>query len=63
MDSWDTYLLEGARDPKWNRAGRVHDWRNHVPEHIRAIWDTFTEEQRFALVKWADECASAEEWD
>lgn len=49
--------------PDWANADKVHDWRNHVPEAVRAIWETFTPEQREALVSWAEELASAEEWD
>lgn len=50
-------------DPLWDHAGKVHDWRNHVGEGIRAIWHTFTPEQRMALAADADERASAEEWE
>lgn len=50
-------------DPHCEGAGKTHDWRNHVPEGVRAIWGTFTPEQRAALVAWADKLASDEEWD
>ncbi len=49
--------------PQWDEAGRVHDWRNHVPEAVQAIWTTFTAEQRAALVDWAEGLADREEWD
>ena len=53
---------QGA-DPEWHKPGKVHDWRNHVPEEVQRIWRTFTPEQRVAIVNWADGLASAEEWD
>ncbi|SFF17074.1 hypothetical protein [Methylobacterium sp. yr596] len=58
--------LEDARagaDPLWAHPDKVHDWRNHVPEAVQAIWGTFTAEQRIALVDWAEGLAEREEWD
>lgn len=49
--------------PDWSRAGRVHDWRNHVGERVRAIWPTLTPDQRTALALDAGERASDEEWE
>lgn len=53
----------GVENPQWNKAGRVHDWRNHVGERVQAIWETFTLEQKVALAEDADERASGEHWD
>lgn len=50
-------------NPKWDEADRVHDWRNYISEELRAIWDTFTPEQKRAIAKSADEQASRETWD
>ncbi len=49
--------------PHWGDAGKIHDWRNYVPEPVQALWWTFTPEQRSALVDWADDWASREDWD
>ena len=57
------WLKEQAVEPKWNEAGKVHDWRNHVPPDIRKMWGSFMVVQRYALVAWADELASNEHWD
>jgi hypothetical protein len=54
---------EPWRDPQWDKAGRVHDWRNHISEEIEAMWDTFTDAQKAALYRQAQELASAEEWE
>jgi hypothetical protein len=50
-------------NPKWNEAGRVHDWRNHVGDAIKELWFTFTDVQKQAI--WEDACerASSEHWD
>ncbi len=44
-------------------ADRVHDWRNHVGEKVKAIWQSFTPEQRRAIYEDAEECAASEDWD
>lgn len=50
-------------DPEWNKATRVHDWRNHAPQPVKELWPTFTDQQRTALEAWAETLASAEEWE
>ncbi len=50
-------------DPRWEEAGRVQDWRNHVPEHIKCKWEEMSDSLKHDLYLWAEELASAEEWD
>jgi hypothetical protein len=50
-------------EPQWERAGKVHDWRNHVGDEIAAMWSTFTAEQRAALARQAEYLARSEEWE
>lgn len=59
FDDWYRKTLADVdlNDPRWADAGRVHDWRNHIHSRIQAIWDTFTAEQRAALVMVAIEAA------
>lgn len=53
-----------ARAPTdWTEGGRVHNWRNHIGDRIRLIWETFTEDQKVGLILDADERASNESWD
>lgn len=58
MSDPDTYLT-----PDWDGWGRVHNWRNYISEEVRAMWDTFTDEQKAALYRSAEEAAGMEEWD
>ncbi len=58
-----SHLREQALNPQWDKATKVHDWRNHVSENVKALWETFTEEQKYALVEQADDQASNEHWD
>ena len=59
----DGYLKKQALNPQWSKADRVHDWRNYISDHVRAMWDTFTDEQKFALVEMANERAGWEIWE
>lgn len=56
-------MIEPWDHPTWDRAGRVHDWRNYVPEEIRDMWFTFTQIQRKALYETFAKLAANEEWD
>lgn len=49
--------------PDWSKAGRVHDWRNHIGKNAKRIWATLTPEQRTALALDADFAADSEEWE
>ncbi len=57
------YEKRQARNPQWEKADKVHDWRNYISDNVKAIWDTFSNIQKFALLKQADDQASREEWD
>ena len=60
--SWDV-TVEPWDSPEWDEGGRVHNWRNHVPQQLRDIWDTFTEVQKKILYDTFDEIAGNERWD
>lgn len=57
-DDWTNPNFEAADPTK-----PVHDWRNHIGERTRALWHTFTDEQRKALRDDAEERAMDEVWD
>ncbi len=50
-------------DPRFEEAGRVHDWRNHVPEGLEQIWPRLNRETRAAVFVMASALADREEWD
>jgi len=58
-----TRTLVSWRDPEWEKANRVHDWRNYATEEIKRLWPSFTEEQQQAIFEMLDEFASREEWE
>lgn len=54
---------EELSHPDFENAGKVHDWRNHVGRETKALWPTFSAEQRRAIALDAGEQASNELWD
>lgn len=62
-DELSEYALASIANPRWAEATKVHDWRNHVPEEVQDLWPTFSEAQKRALYRWADNLASNEEWE
>lgn len=53
--------LEQIQKPLWEDAvGRAHDWRNHVPDRIRALWATFSQGHQEAIYRWTKDLASRE---
>lgn len=49
--------------PEWDKAGRVHDWKNYISDELRAMWGTFTDVQKQAIARQAEEAASNECWE
>lgn len=49
--------------PKWEEAGRVHDWRNYISDELQGMWESFTPEQRRAIGRNAQGIADNEEWE
>jgi len=59
----DTVPDEDCLDPDWSKGGRVHNWRNHVPDTVQAIWHTFTPTQRRVLAAAAEYDSGNEQWE
>jgi len=49
--------------PDWEGSGRIHNWRDHVGNNTQRIWNTFTREQKYAIMLDAERVADYEEWD
>lgn len=50
-------------DPQWDRAGRVHDWRNHVADAVKAAWPALSLDARVVAYGCARVAADREAWD
>jgi hypothetical protein len=62
--TWGRVEPDGSlADPQWAKAGRVHDWRNYVPQVIRIRWTDLSDDARAVAFVIADEAAAREEWD
>ena len=53
---------EELKAHRFDRAGKVHDWRNYIGERTRTHWLEFTSEQRRALAADAEDMAGLEDW-
>lgn len=49
--------------PDFAKAERVHDWRNYVPDEVRAAWPSLDDTARIAVYLTANARAMAEEWE
>jgi hypothetical protein len=49
--------------PCWQEAGRMHDWRNHIPEQLRRAWQRMPESARVAAYIVSAHEAEREDWD
>lgn len=56
-------ILNRLENPSWDASGRVHDWRNHVPQNLVNVWADLSIETRAAIYFIASEAASEEKWD
>lgn len=63
IGSYYSGTVEMLQMPEFENAGKVHDWRNHVWDAVRSIWETLSLEQRAAVAIDAKDRASNEEWD
>jgi hypothetical protein len=48
---------------EWQKAGRVHDWRNYVPQKLREGWLFLSPTERAIVSIMAEEQAGNESWD
>jgi len=47
----------------WDLGGRVHNWRNHVPDSVQIMWPELSREARIVAFICADASSDAEIWD
>ena len=57
------YLVTLGVDKTWHDIGKVHDWRNYVPDDVKRIWNTFEHYQQDAIQAMAQGMADKEEWN
>lgn len=49
--------------PDWSDKNRVHNWKNWVSDEVQQIWDSFTDEQKSAIGRMAEDRAASEIWE
>jgi hypothetical protein len=56
------YELEKILVPEWGKATKVHDWRNHVPDHIKNNWSVISLESKMIAYFMAEYASEQEHW-
>jgi len=56
-------ILQKLNSPNWNEGGRVHNWRNHIPEVVEKCWEQLPLAARVVAYVMAEKQASMEEWE
>lgn len=59
----DDDLPQDWLSPNWATVGRVHDWRNYIPESLQVRWFALSSETRMVAAALAQAQADREEWD
>ncbi len=60
--SWN-WVIDSITSPKWDKTGRVHDWRNYIPEELQRHWADYSIESQIVALVVADIQAMGEDWD
>lgn len=50
-------------NPNWKDISIVHNWRNHIPDLLKMIWNKLPLHVNIILYLHANEKASNENWD
>ncbi len=51
------------KDPEFDKAGYVNDWRAYVPDEVRTIWGELNTSARLSIILITDEVAHDEHWE
>lgn len=56
---------EEYQNPDWAEPDikYVHDWRAYIGADLRAMWSSFSDEQKYCIAKNAQLLANDEDWD
>jgi len=63
MDNIFENTIDCLKKPEFEKATKIHDWRNYVPDQLIEDWNNLTMRERQIIYFMAEERASIEEWD
>jgi hypothetical protein len=55
--------IGNMEEPQFAKAHKCHDWRNYIPDDVRAVWKSMTFESRIMAYLVAERQAKFENWD
>lgn len=57
-------ILSGiSSEQDWTSGGKVHNWKNYVPDYCKTRWPLLCQEARAMIFGMAYHQAEAENWD
>lgn len=56
-------IRDMLNNPQWENTQRIHDWRNYIPQEIRKLWDSLSEDSKMMAYYIAEEVATKEDWE
>lgn len=52
-----------VNNPQFDKATKVHDWRNHVDEIFKITWTELTQREKLIIASIAEGLADIEQWE
>lgn len=59
----ESEVLNAIANPEWTGADKIYDWRNHLPDDLRAEWPRLATESRLVAFVICERDARLEDWD
>lgn len=56
-------VLDIVKNPQFEKVGKVHDWRNYIPDCMIDVWDVLSLDAKIACFIMAAKEANSEDWD
>lgn len=57
------FCLDNLDNPQFDKVGRVHNWRNYVPDAVKSRWPDLSEDAKLITYIIAEVQANREDWD
>lgn len=56
-------FFDTLQHESWTDLRQIHNWRNHIPDMIQALWGVLGDDARLVAYVMAEKVANNEEWD
>lgn len=63
ISDWVEFLKIDFDNPQFEKAHKVNDWRNYVPDELIEVWPLLSKREKVIIYKMGDFQADKEDWD